>query len=157
LIQRVIDEQIRSASGPESFGKRVLEFMLTHFRADWEQLIDGMYQLPSDEFLQFRYALPYNTIDGKEVKSFGEKLIGNTHKAKEIKYKYENVFYWDQGDQGTYRPDFTVLYQDANEKKGLVIEYFGFRGDTDYDEMSSKKREYWQRKSNEWDFYRIYA
>ena len=58
----------------------------------------------------------------------------------DIDYKYERSFRWNGVN---YKPDFTVL---LGRDKGVAIEYFGLRGDVDYDEMSDKKREFWRRK-----------
>ncbi|MBK8324893.1 MAG: hypothetical protein IPL06_20035 [Betaproteobacteria bacterium] len=39
--------------------------------------------------------------------------------------------------------------------RGVVIEYFGLKGDPDYDEVSAQKRSYWQKKEDGWIFIEV--
>ena len=92
--------------------------------------------------LHYRRALRRESLDGTYVKSFGEKVIANFLFEHNVKYQYERNFQWN-GDN--YRPDFTIFTRDS---RGVVIEYFGFEGDPDYDDMSEAKRGYWRKKPN---------
>jgi DNA helicase-4 len=116
---------------------QIREVMLAHFRWDWERIIDGGYDGSKEELLEFRRALPRESIGGDKVKSFGEKVIADFLFEHGITYKYERNYSWSGIN---YRPDFTVF---KTPKSGVIIEYFGLYGDPDYDEMSEKKRQYW--------------
>ena len=109
--------------------------MMAHFRADWERIIR-----PLAEMLRYRRSLPRESLDGKYVKSRGEKAIANFLFEHNIEYKYERNFPWNGIP---YRPDFTIF---TGDNRGIVIEYFGLEGDPDYDAMSEEKRNYWRNK-----------
>lgn len=135
-IQRVIDEHLKS----DRHRGLVRDVMLLHFREDWERIVAGGFNLPCEELVAYRLALPRETLKGEYVKSYGEKLIANTLFQHNVKYKYESPYRWDDV---MYRPDFTIkLPNDCF----VVIEYFGWKGDRDYDDMSARKREYWTTK-----------
>jgi len=138
-IQEVIDELIRS----EEHHDHIREVMLSHFRKDWERIVDGGFELTMDELLDHRRGLLRESLKGDYVKSFGEKAIANALFEHDVKYKYERNFRWDGIN---YRPDFTI-----GRERGVIIEYFGLEGDADYDEMSDKKRAYWKGEP-EWKF-----
>ena len=72
-----------------------------------------------EEMLRYRRSLLRESLDGKYVKSFGEKVIANFLFEHDIKYIYEKKFRWDGGN---YRPDFTI------DRHRVVIEYFGLKG-----------------------------
>ena len=135
-IQSVIDEQLQS----DDRRMLVRELMLMHFRDDWERIVDGGFSLPIKELIDYRIALPRETLRGEFVKSFGEKLIANTMFQHDIDYRYERNYRWNGVN---YRPDFTVP---LSGKSGVVIEYFGLKGDSDYDEMSQEKRRFWEQR-----------
>lgn len=134
-VQEVIDEHIRS---PE-FGGVIREVMLAHFRDDWDRIEDAGTAMPIAEFLEYRRALPRETLAGETVKSFGERLIANALFESGVRYAYERSHRWNGVN---YKPDFTV----ATPGGGLAIEYFGLEGDPDYDEMSAAKRAYWRTR-----------
>lgn len=140
-VQEVIDEHVRS----KEHGGRIRALMLSHFREDWERIVDGRLQLNMDELLAYRRALPRESLKGDYVKSFGEKIIANALFEHGVEYWYESNFRWDGVN---YRPDFKIPLR---HKGSVIIEYFGMKGDTDYDEMSQKKREFWAT-SKEWIF-----
>ena len=71
-----------------------------------------------------------------------EKTIANFLFEHNISYRYERNFWWNGIN---YRPDFTIL---TGDNRGVVIEYFGLKGDPDYDARSEEKRDYWQNKPN---------
>ena len=114
--------------------------MLEHFRADWERIVSGGYDKSPEELLRYRRSLTWESLDGTYVKSFGEKTIANFLFEHNIKYKYERSFPWHGVN---YCPDFTI-----GNNRGVIIEYFGLEGRTDYDAMSEEKRNYWRTKRN---------
>lgn len=140
-VQEVIDEHVRS----QEYGNLIRDLMLAHFRDDWEHIVDGRFQMTMNEFLAHRRALPRESLKGDYVKSFGEKVIANALFEYGVEYRYERNFRWNGIN---YRPDFTIF---IGTKSGVIIEYFGLTGDTDYDEMSQAKRKFWAGK-NEWKF-----
>jgi len=142
-VQEVIDEHIRSKDHRE----RIRDLMLGHFRDDWERIVGGRFEQTMDEFLAHRRALPRESLKGDYVKSFGEKLIANTLFEYGVEYHYERNYRW--GDVN-YRPDFTIPFASTG-RRGVIIEYFGLQSDTDYDEMSKKKRAFWTKRQ-EWTF-----
>ena len=139
-VQAVIDEHIRSWRHRGT----IRDIMLAQFREDWEHITEGRFELAMEEFLEHRRSLPRKTLQGESVKSFGEKVIANALFDNSVEYKYERNFRWDGVN---YRPDFTI--PSPSGSGGIVIEYFGLSGDPDYDEMSDKKRVFWQQ-SDEW-------
>lgn len=136
-VQAVIDEHIRSWRHRGT----IRDIMLAQFREDWEHITEGRFELAMEEFLEHRRSLPRKTLQGESVKSFGEKVIANALFENSVEYKYERSFPWDV----PYRPDFTI----QSGRGGIVIEYFGLSGDPDYDEMSDRKRVFWQQR-DEW-------
>lgn len=135
-VQRAIDDHLKH----ESSHAHVRELMLAHFRDDWEEIVDGELHLSVKELIEYRKALPRETLRGEYVKSFGEKLIANTLFENDVDYKYERNFRWSGVN---YKPDFFVALDDGRE---LVIEYFGLSGDPDYDRMSDEKRKFWLQR-----------
>lgn len=133
LIQDVIDDHLQS----DTYLPMIRKIMMSHFLDDWETIEKGGFHLPIPELVKYRSALPRETLKGEYVKSFGERLIANTLFSNGVDYKYERNFRWNGVN---YRPDFTIL---LGERRGVVIEYFGRKGDPDYDEMSRQKREFW--------------
>lgn len=145
VIQQIIDDYLRE---PESY-KNIRQIMMMHFRADWERIISGGYERSKDEFLEFRRSLPHLSLNGIHVKSHGEKVIANFLFEHGVEYNYEQNHWWSGIN---YRPDFTVPF---SKDGGVVIEYFGLKGDPDYDNMSKQKREYWIEKDG-WELIELY-
>ncbi|GHU17902.1 hypothetical protein FACS189475_02490 [Betaproteobacteria bacterium] len=138
VFQQVIDDHLRDPI----FQGKIRELMLAHFRDDWEQIVDGRYNKSKEEFLEFRRSMKRESINGEYVKSYGEKIIANFLFEHNIAYKYEHNHWWGKIN---YRPDFTLF---TTDKSGVIIEYFGLKGDADYDKMSENKRDYWKAKDN---------
>ena len=138
-IQGIIDDHLRS----KRFRPIIRDTMLMHFQDDWDRIVEGGHHLSHEEYIEYRNALPRETLRGDYVKSYGEKLVANTLFRNDIDYHYEYSFRW--GKQN-YRPDFMIPVKD---KMGVIIEYFGMTGDADYDQMSSEKRRFWS-KNKKW-------
>ena len=130
VLQTVVDSYLRNPG----YFDRIRALMMAHFRADWKRIVSGGYN--------YRRSLTWKSLDGNYVKSFGEKTIANFLFEHDIKYKYEKNFWWNGIN---YRPDFTIS---TGDNRGVVIEYFGLKGDPDYDKESEEKRNYWRNKSN---------
>jgi DNA helicase-4 len=138
VFQSVIDDHLQIPV----FKTKIRELMLAHFREDWDRLVEGCYDKSRDELLHFRRSLPRECLGGEYVKSFGEKVIADFLFEHDIAYRYERNHWWS----GTnYRPDFTIF---KTGRTGVVIEYFGLEGDSDYDEMTIEKRQYWAKKKD---------
>ena len=135
-LQNEIDQYLRDSKNYDE----IRPLMMAHFRSDWGRIASGGYNRSPEEMLRFRRLLPRETLDGKYVKSSGEKVIANFLFEHGIKYRYERNFWWNGVN---YRPDFTIF---TGDDCGLVIEYFGLEGDLDYDAMSEEKRNYWRDK-----------
>ena len=135
-FQQVIDDYLQIPA----FKAQIRKLMLAHFREDWDRIVEGRYDKSKEELLQFRRSLPRESLRSEYVKSFGEKIIADFLFEHDIPYKYERNHWWSGIN---YRPDFTIFKTD---KSGVIIEYFGLEGDSDYDEMSEAKREYWSQK-----------
>ena len=137
-LSRVIQDVIDDHLGTPQHAKSIRSVMLGHFREDWEAVVAAGFQLDMEEFLVRRRALPRETLRGNFVKSHGEKVIANALFEHGVEYQYEANRRWNGVN---YRPDFTIKFPDG--RGGVVIEYFGMVGDTDYDEQADAKREYW--------------
>jgi DNA helicase IV len=141
VLQTVIDDYLRH---PDHY-QTIRALMLAHFREDWARIALGGYDKTPEKMLRYRRSLPREALDGKYLKSFGEKVIADFLFEHDIKYRYERNFWWNGGN---YRPDFTIFTGDSS---GVIIEYFGLKGDPDYDDMSEEKREYWRARAR-WSF-----
>ena len=128
-FQQVIDDHLQIPA----FKTEIRKLMLAHFREDWDRIAKGGYDKSKEELLQFRRSLPRESLRGEYVKSFGEKVIADFLFEHDISYKYERNHWWGGIN---YRPDFTIF---KTEKSGVIIEYFGLKGDPDYNEMSQAK------------------
>jgi len=91
VVQQVIDEHLQMPD----FKKQIRKLMLAHFREDWYRLVEGRYDQSKEEFLRFRRSLPRESLDGKYVKSYGEKIIANFLFEYDIPYKYECHYRWN--------------------------------------------------------------
>ena len=142
VLQDVVDQYLCDSD----YADQIRDLMVEHFRDDWERhedwkrIVSEEYGPNAAEILRYRRSLTRETLDGKYVKSFGEKVISNFLFEHDIEYKYEWRFWWDGRN---YHPDFTIF---TGARGGIIIEYFGMAGDLDYDAMSAKKRAYWRNK-----------
>ncbi|MFO0858992.1 MAG: UvrD-helicase domain-containing protein [Phycisphaerales bacterium] len=139
-LSRAFQNVLNDFLDDDRFRVDVQSIMMGHFRADWDRLSRAGLTMSQDEGLQFRRALPSETLRGEYVKSFGEKAIANFLFEHGIAYQYERNHWWGGRN---YRPDFTLQL----DGQGIVVEYFGLAGDPDYDEQAEAKRSYWQDKA----------
>ncbi|RUT00453.1 hypothetical protein DSM106972_075810 [Dulcicalothrix desertica PCC 7102] len=140
----LISTYIHKKALEPAFYEEIRALMMAHFREDWERIVSSNNtSLKNDEMLRYLRSLPSEGLDGKHYKSFGEKVIANFLFEHDIQYKYERNFWWNEINEINYRPDFTI-----GDKKGIIIEYFGLEGDSEYDAMSNQKRDYWQNSPN---------
>ena len=135
-VQQIIDDHLRDLQMQSEFRS----MMLSHFRGEWEHIVEGGHTKKKDEFLEFRRSLSGQAMGGETVKSFGEKVIADFLFEHDVSYQYERNWWWSERN---YRPDFTLP---LGHSKGLIIEYFGMAGGPEYDEMAEEKRHFWQEK-----------
>lgn len=135
-LQDEIDRYLRV---PENADK-IRPLMAAHFKSDWGRIVSGGYNRPPEEMMRFRRSLPHETLDGKYVKSPGEKVIANFLVEHGISYQYERDFWWNDVN---YRPDFTIF---TGDNSGVVIEYIGLGDDLDSNAVSEEKRSHWRNK-----------
>ena len=142
-IQTVIDDHLQV---PEHKAQ-IRELMLAHFRKAWDRIIEGHYDKSKEDLLHFKRGLQQQSMRGEYVKSFGEKIIADFLFEHDTPYLYERNYFWSNIN---YKPDFTI-FGDENKKSGAIIEYFGMKGDPNYDKMSQAKKIFWSNKK-EWIF-----
>jgi DNA helicase-4 len=135
-IQKLIDIKIRKTNLIE----QIRNLMMQYFRGTWDSIFGSSFNEEKLAELNFARSLQYETLNGEFVKSRGEKLIANILFENNIDYIYEKSFKWDGIN---YRPDFSI---NLSVNAGVVIEYFGFVGDPEYDVGSNKKRDFWSTK-----------
>jgi len=140
-LQRVIDEYLKN----QDYITEIKSLMMKRYRADWDAIATGGFHLTPEKMIEYRCSLPRLGIDGRSYKSGGEKIIADFLFEHGIPFKYERNCWWNNIN---YHPDFTVFFASGSNKKGVIIEYFGMKGDPEYDELSEKKREYWKVKSD---------
>ena len=142
VLQSVVNQYLCDSN----YADQIRDLMMEHFRDDWERhedwqrIVSEGYGPNAAEILRYRRSLTRETLDGTYVKSFPEKVIANFLFEHDIEYKYERNFPWHGVN---YRPDFTI-----GNNRGVIIEYFGLKGEPDYDAMSEEKRNYWRTKHN---------
>ena len=119
--------------------------MLLHFREDWERIVEGGFHLPIGELIAHRSSLPRETLRGEFVKSFGS-VSSPTPCSPTTSTTSTNAT--SAGGGVNYRPDFTIP---LNGGGGVVVEYFGLKGDRDYDAAAGRKRAFWQQRPG-WHF-----
>ena len=152
-LQDVVDQYLCDSD----YADQIRDLMVEHFRDDWERhedwqrIVSEGYGPNTAEILRYRRSLARETLDGKYVKSFGEKVIANFLFEHGIGYRYERAILWNGVN---YCPDFTIFTEGG--KHDIVIEYFGMAGDPDYDAMSAEKRDYWRNRHG-WTLIEFFA
>jgi len=137
LIKKII---VNAIDNEEGLRDQVETLLLRSFKSDWEKIVRlGSLASPSD-LNQLRSFLTEETLDGKHVKSMGEKRIADFLFEHDIAYSYEMPFLVDDGH--IIRPDF---YIPAHK---VIIEYLGLLGNEDYEEGVEYKRAYWNTRND---------
>ena len=116
--------------------------MMQFFRQDLDDIERLGYLKNQDEMLAFRRSLQFISLRGDYVKSQPEKRIANFLYEHGISYGYETAVGKGWGDRA-YRPDFTIFPSDKKRPR-IVLEYYGIKGNSSYDEMTEAKRDYWK-------------
>lgn len=117
------------------FTKHLNKTLLIKIKVNKEQKVD---------LLDESYEGIYECDDGHIVKSTVEQAIDNWLFEKEIKHGYEIPL--DIGTDKPIKPDF-CLKDFFGKDKDLYIEYFGMKGDPEYDEKTNyKMQKYKERK-----------
>jgi DNA helicase-4 len=98
------------------------EAMVEYFRRELEQIEDMGRDLPPDEYLTFRRSLEHVTLEGKRVKSNGEKFIADFLFEHGVEYRYEKPWAWkvDFLDGSVYKPDFSFFH----DGRDFVLEHW---------------------------------
>ena len=141
IRDRFIDDMLREAldSNTELRG-RIEALMLQSFRDDWEKTLRMLSDATPTQLEYLRSHLCEESIDGKPVKSKGEKRIADFLFEHGIPYNYEYPFATHDGK--VIRPDFFLVSHKT------IIEYYGLAGDPAYDETIRLKQMYWRRRSD---------
>jgi DNA helicase-4 len=137
LIKELVFNAIENEEGMR---KQVEELMVNSFRGDWDKILRLNTISSLEDLARLRSFMTEESIDGKEVKSKPEKRIADFLFEHGIPYSYEMPFTVYDGN--IIRPDF---YLKAHK---LVIEYYGLRGDSDYERIISYKRRYWSKRKD---------
>ena len=145
LVQELVNWVLKDPAK----GLEIKSLLLAHFKKDWERVVDEHYNLSKKEILEWRRSLPKQSIDGRYLKSTGEKLIADFLFENSVEYLYERNFWW--GGQN-YKPDFTIL---NSSNSGTIIEYFGLSGNPSYDRQKEEKQKFWSQKP-EWSLVSLY-
>ncbi len=88
-----------------SFANPIRTLMMAHFREDWVRIIEGHYDMSREEFLRYRRSLQRESLDGRRLKSFGEKVIADFLFEHEIPYAYE----WkDRRNRPHFQAEFAI-------------------------------------------------
>ena len=145
LVQELVNWVLKDATK----GLEIKSLLLAHFRNDWEKVVGEHWNYSKEEILEWRRSLPKQSIDGRYLKSTGEKLIADFLFENSVEYLYESNFWW--GKQN-YKPDFTIL---KSSNSGTVIEYFGLSGNPSYDRQKEEKQKFWSQKP-EWSLVSLY-
>jgi DNA helicase-4 len=137
LIRDIV---LDALANEEGLRQQVEELMINSFKGDWEKALRLNSISSHSDLERLRSLLTEQSIDGKEVKSKPEKRIADFLFEHDIPYRYEMPFAVDDGH--VIRPDFYV------PTHKIVIEYYGLRGNEDYEAVISYKRRYWESQRN---------
>ena len=153
----LIQDLIKDVASPV-FKKKLYEV----FRNEAEE-IEVLGELLSDsDYLSYRKSLENITLNGDQVKSIGEKWIGDFLFEHDITHYYEQSWKgkdggWDfKKHKGKYKPDFSLIVN--GEKPNVVIEHWGVNPNDlngkvpehwdkswiEYKEQITIKREFWE-------------
>lgn len=132
LIKGIV---LDAMNNEEELRCQVEQMMLKSFNRDWDKIIRMNNASTEADLARLRSFLTEQSIDGKDVKSKPEKRISDFLFEHDIPYYYEFPFLVDDGH--VVRPDFYI------PTHRVVIEYYGLRGDSDYERAIRYKREFW--------------
>lgn len=104
VLQAVVESYIREPV----YHDKIRDLMMKHFRPDWERIVSGEFDRTPKEMVLYHRSLRLETLDGKHVKSFGEKAIANFLFEHSIEYQYEPLFWW--GTKKLFPTTQTSLY-----------------------------------------------
>ena len=153
FVQRLLERILNPA-----FKERMVEF----FRKELTEIERIGRDLPPEEYFSFRRSLEHVTLEGKRVKSNGEKFIADFLFEHGIPYAYEKVWEWKPcflGSKTPYRPDFSILMNgndyvlehwalNPNDPEATLPKHWGI-STRQYREQIRRKRQYWaSRKEN---------
>ena len=147
FIQRLLERILNPA-----FKERMVEF----FRKELTEIERIGRNLPPEEYFSFRRSLEHITLEGKRVKSNGEKFIADFLFEHDIPYAYEKVWEWKAdflGPNTPYRPDFSILMNgndyvlehwalNPNDPEATLPKHWGI-STGQYREQIRRKRQYW--------------
>ena len=137
------------------------EAMVEYFRQELEQIENLGRDLPPNEYLIFRRSLEHVTLDGKRVKSNGEKFIADFLFEHGIEYRYEKPWAWkaDFLDGSVYKPDFSIVHGGCDyilehwaidpENPREVVPSHWSTTTAEYRTQIKAKREFWLGHSKE--------
>ena len=137
LVKQIVLDAI---DNDEGLREKVEELMINSFKSDWDKVLKIDSISSSADLERLRSFLTEETLDGKQVKSRPEKRISDFLFEYNIPYRYEMPFTVDDGN--IIRPDFYI------PSHKIVIEYYGLRGDADYERSLVYKQEYWKQRSD---------
>ena len=132
--------------------------MVQFFRQELQQIEDLGRDLPSNEYLIFRRSLEHVTLEGKRVKSGGEKFIADFLFEHGIEYRYEKPWAWkvDFLDGSVYKPDFSIVHGGHDfvlehwaidpESASAVVPTHWSTTTSQYRKQVFAKREFWKDK-----------
>jgi len=144
VIQDLIDFHLKD----QKWNERIKAVMLSYFKQDWDEIAAKGFNLSTAEMVEFRKNSPKIGLDGWYYKSYGEKKIADILFEYGLHYEYERNFWWNSVN---YKPDFTL----KQNKKQVVIEYFGLEGQPEYDQQTKEKRDFWARDPD-WTLLEVY-
>lgn len=80
-------------------------------------------------------------LEGKEYRSYSEKLIADILEKYNLNYKYEEKTLVEDkhGMERLLHPDFHL------KDYGILIEYFGMKGNPEYDKKTKQKMETYEK------------
>lgn len=148
LIKSVLSSKLEEPD----FKQRTAKFLQSFMKEDWEKNLHTFFEKDQQGMLIFQRSLNNITLNNDYVKSHGEKQIANFLFEHNITYKYEMNHSWSGIN---YKPDFTIKNDGITDLTGIVIEYFGMKGEPSYDDQMDQKRKYWQTKDG-WELFELF-
>ena len=148
FVQRLINTVMNPA---------LLAQIYIFFRQEIKELEDVGAFLSKEDYYAYRRNHVQDALGGQQVKSIGEKWLADFLFEHGIRFIYEKVWYWDDKNEGNYRPDFSIFTDgkfpniviehwgiDLNDRRQQVPEHWD-KSWQEYRQQVDKKREYWKR------------